>query len=61
MGAMALTDARLDEFIVLYEEIYGERLSPEKAGPIAERVVTTYRLITQRPELPELQTEPEAA
>ncbi len=46
---MAISQARLEEFIAIYEQVYGDRLSSEDARPIATRLVTVYRLIMQPP------------
>lgn len=44
---MAISDKRLDDFIEIYEKVFEQRLSREEALPIATRLVTIYRLITQ--------------
>ncbi len=58
---MALTDAELDEFIAIYADEYGERLSREAARPIAANLVNLFRLISQPPpnaESPHSQSDP---
>ena len=42
-----MSDPRLEEFIALWEQVYGERLTAGEARPIATRVVQFYRLIMQ--------------
>ena len=42
---MTVSDASLEEFIALWEVVYGERLSTEQARPIAIRLVRLFRLI----------------
>lgn len=50
---MSISDSRLDEFIDLWEQAYGERLSTGDARAIAARLVRFYRLITRPlPEAP---------
>lgn len=44
---MTLSQKRIEEFITIYEETSGGRLSAEAARPIAERLLIVYRLITQ--------------
>ena len=51
MMVMTVSDRRLEEFIDLWEQIYGERLAAGEARVIAARLVRFYRLI-MRP-LPE--------
>ena len=46
---MVLSDASLDEFIAIYAEEYGEQLSREEARPIATRLLTFIRLISNDP------------
>lgn len=42
-----ISPARLDEFIDLWEEAFGERLYRTEAIMIATRLVAFYRLISQ--------------
>ena len=42
---MAISDARLEEFITIHERIYDRRLSAEEAVAIATRLVTFCRLV----------------
>jgi hypothetical protein len=42
---MAISEARLDEFIAIYERRYGRRLPAEEALPIATRLVAFFRLL----------------
>jgi len=51
-GIMAISDKRLSEFIAIYEAVFGESLTPDEARPIADRLVTVYRLLTRPPNEP---------
>lgn len=51
MNVIMLSDARVEEFIALWEQAFGGRLSTADARTIAARLVSFYRLI-MRP-LPE--------
>lgn len=44
---MPIPDARLQEFIDLWEKAYGERLSTGEARSAAGRLVRFYQLITR--------------
>lgn len=61
---MTMSDQRLEEFIALWEQAYGEQLTAGEARPIATLLVQFYRLI-MRPlptePAPPSQTEREAA
>lgn len=61
---MAISQARLEEFISIWEHIYGERLPAEEARLIATQLVRFYRLIMRPPPeepTPQRQSEREAA
>jgi hypothetical protein len=64
IAIMTMSDPRLEEFIALWEQAYGERLTAGEARPIAARLVQFYQLI-MRPlpveEAPQSQTLPEPA
>lgn len=63
VGNMALSDASIDEFIEIYAEEYGERLTREEARPIATNLVNFFRLISRPPpnEIAQSQGEAEAS
>ena len=44
---MTIPEASLEEFISIYEQIYGDRLSHEEARPMATKLVDLFRLITR--------------
>jgi hypothetical protein len=55
---MSISDARLQEFIDLWEQAYGERLSTGEARSTAARLVRFYQLIMRPlPEGPPPQSE----
>ena len=58
---MSISEERLNEFIRIWEEVYGERLSVGEARETAGRLVRFYRLITRPlPENPAAEAAPEA-
>ncbi len=44
---MTIPEASLEEFISIYEQIYGVHLSQEEARPVATQLVHLFRLITR--------------
>lgn len=44
---MRVTDERLDDFITRWEQVFGERLTPDKARPAAVRLLRLYDVITR--------------
>jgi len=57
---MTVSNPRLEEFIDLWEQVYGERLSTGEARAIAARLVRFYRLMARPlPENAAAQTAPE--
>lgn len=44
---MTISDTRLDEFIDIYEHLYGERLSRVDARPIATNLAIFYQKLLE--------------
>lgn len=44
---MIISDARLDEFIDIYEHLYGERLSRSDARPIGTNLAIFYQKLLE--------------
>lgn len=45
---MQISDEILDEFILLYEEEFGETLGRPEASEVASRVLTLYELLARK-------------
>jgi flagellin-specific chaperone FliS len=45
---MTIDDRSVDEFIDIYEDEFGERLTRKQASEIADRLITLYRLLVRK-------------
>jgi hypothetical protein len=45
---MKISDQMLDEFALLYEKEFGEKLARVEASEIASRVLTLYQLLARK-------------